>query len=581
MSNGTSDKEIANLRHRIRHSAAHVMADAVQELFPDVCLAIGPPTEDGFYYDFDVSQAFVPEDLERIEKIMNERIANDLKFEYHEMNRERAKEIFANQPFKIEIIDDLPDTEVVTSYQHGNFTDLCQGPHVESTGKIVAFKLLSIAGAYWRGDENKPMLQRIYGTAFETKEALDENLELRKEALKRDHRKIGKELDLFSIYDDIGPGLVVWHPNGGILRTIIEDLWRKEHYQRGYSLVYSPHIGRSQLWKTSGHLDFYSENMYSKIEVDSQEYYLRPMNCPFHIMVYKSTLRSYKELPIRIGELGTVYRYERTGVLHGLMRVRGFTQDDAHIFCRPDQVQSEIVDVLDLALDIFQTFGFTDYEIFLSTRPEKYVGAVDSWEAAEAALKEALAIKNLDYEVEEGGGTFYGPKIDLKIRDAIGRAWQCTTVQFDFNLPERFELSYRGEDGKQHRPYMVHRALLGSLERFLGVLIEHYAGAFPVWLSPVQCAIVPIASRHNDFAESVGSRLKERGIRVDIDDRNERMQAKIRAMQLKKVPFMLIVGDKELESDTASVRTRDNANLGAMPIGEVIDRITKAISEHD
>ena len=508
------DPEVWSLRHRMRHSAAHVMADAVLQLFPEAKIGIGPSTEEGFYYDFQVSRPFAPQDLERIETIMRDTVSRDLAFQKEIISRGGAGGLFGDQPYKLEIIDDIPPDEPLSIYRHGGFVDLCQGPHVESTGKIAAFKLLSVAGAYWRGDERRPMLQRIYGTAFESPANLDGYLALLEEAEKRDHRRLGRQLDLFSVHEEVGPGLVIWHPKGGRVRTIIEGYWEDLHYRRGYEVVYSPHLGRSNLWRTSGHLDFYSESMYSPIDVEGQEYYLKPMNCPFHIMVYRSGLRSYRELPLRYSELGTVYRYERSGVLHGLMRVRGFTQDDAHIFCRPDQVEDEVLGVLDLTFELLDTFGFTHYEISLSTRPEKFVGEPETWEHATQSLSRALDARDLEYEIDEGGGAFYGPKIDVKIKDAIGRAWQCTTVQFDFNLPERFDLTFQGSDGGQHRPYMVHRAIMGSMERFLGVLIEHFGGAFPLWLAPVQAVIIPIADRHIDYALQTRDTLKAAGFRL-------------------------------------------------------------------
>ena len=566
-------RELVAMRQRLRHSAAHVMADAVLQLFPEAKIGIGPPTDDGFYYDFEVSRPFTPEDLERIEAIMRERIAGDFPFQKEIIDRDDARELLGEQPYKLELIDDIPPEEPISTYRHNEFVDLCQGPHVESTGKIAAFTLQTVAGAYWRGDENRPMLQRIYGTAFETASALEEHLKLLEEAEKRDHRRLGRQLDLFSVHEEVGPGLVIWHPKGGRVRAIVEDYWRELHYRRGYDLVYSPHVGRSRLWQTSGHLDFYSEGMYSPMDVDGQEYYMKPMNCPFHIMIYRSDLRSYRELPLRYGELGTVYRYERSGVLHGLMRVRGFTQDDAHIFCRPDQVEDEVLGVLDLTFELLDAFGFTDYEIFLSTRPEKFVGDLEMWEHATRSLAHALDTRNLDYDVDEGGGAFYGPKIDIKIRDALGRSWQCTTVQFDFNLPERFDLTFQGPDGEQHRPYMVHRAIIGSMERFLGVLIEHYGGAFPLWLAPVQAVVVPIADRHVDYALQVKDTLSGQGFRLEVDSRKERMNLKIREAQLQKIPYMLVVGDQEMDQDTVSVRLRSEENLGPIALSSLLDRM--------
>ena len=564
------DDPVADMRHRMRHSAAHVMADAVLQLFPEAKVGIGPPTADGFYYDFEVERPFTPEDLERIEALMLDTIKSNAPFLREELSRESATSMFTNQPYKQEIIDDLPDETTLSIYRHGEFTDLCQGPHVASTGDITAVKLLHTAGAYWRGDENRPMLQRIYGTAFESKEELEAHLERLAEAERRDHRTIGRQLNLFTVHEEIGPGLIVWHPKGGVMRSLIEDYWRDIHYRRGYNIVYSPHIGRARLWQTSGHLDFYRDSMYAPMEIDDQEYFLKPMNCPFHIQIYRSALRSYRELPLRIAELGTVYRYERSGVLHGLMRVRGFTQDDAHIFCLPDQVADEVGDVLDLTFEIMAAFGFEEYDIMLSTRPDKYVGEPEMWEHATEALRQALVARELPYDIDEGGGAFYGPKIDIKIKDALGREWQCTTVQFDFNLPERFDLVFQDDQGNRSQPYMVHRAILGSLERFFGVLVEHYAGAFPLWLAPVQAVVIPIADRHNEYAEQVAGKLRDAGFRVEVDDRSERMNQKIRQAQLQKTPYMLVVGDREAEAGAAAVRTRDGENRGALPLNEVI-----------
>ena len=564
---------VEQLRHRMRHSAAHVMADAVLRLFPEAKMGIGPPTQDGFYYDFEVSRPFTPEDLESIQEIMINTISETLPFRREEITREEALTLFSDQPYKLEIIDAISDDEALSIYRHGNFIDLCQGPHIENTQEIAAMKLLNVAGAYWRGDETRPMLQRIYGTAFESQNYLDDHLNRLEEAEKRDHRILGRQLDLFTIHEEIGPGLIVWHPKGGVIRTKLEDYWRDIHYRHGYKIVYSPHIGRSQLWETSGHLDFYQEGMYAPVEVDEQQYYLKPMNCPFQIMIYKSDLHSYRELPLRIAELGTVYRYERSGVLHGLMRVRGFTQDDAHIFCLPDQVESEVGDVLGLTFELLEAFGFKEYSISLSTRPVKYVGDLDMWDHATESLSNALVARGLEYDIDDGGGAFYGPKIDIKITDALGRAWQCTTVQFDFNLPERFDLTFQNAEGGRSRPYMVHRAILGSIERFIGVLIEHYAGAFPLWLSPVQAVIIPIADRHIEYAEQIQDKLINQGYRVEVDSRSERMNLKIRNAQLQKMPYMLIVGDKELELETASVRLRSGTDMGAMPLSDLISHM--------
>ena len=561
------------LRHRMRHSAAHVMADAVLRLFPEAKLGIGPPTQDGFYYDFEVSRPFTPEDLTRIEGLMQETIAAGQAFQREEVGREDARQLFADQPYKLEIIADLPVDTTLSIYRHGRFMDLCQGPHVDGTADIAAVKLLTIAGAYWRGDEQRPMLQRIYGTAWESPEALEDYLHRLAEAERRDHRTLGRQLGLFSVHEEIGPGLIVWHPKGGLVRSLVEDYWRDLHYRHDYNIVYSPHIGRARLWQTSGHLAHYRESMYAPLEVDEQEYYLKPMNCPFHIMVYRSALRSYRELPLRIAELGTVYRYERSGVLHGLMRVRGFTQDDAHIFCLPEQVEAEVGGVLDLTFELLDAFGFNDFSISLSTRPDNYAGELAMWEHATDSLRRALQQRRLTFDIDAGGGAFYGPKIDIKIKDALGRDWQCTTVQFDFNLPERFDLTFMDAGGGRSRPYMVHRAILGSLERFLGVLIEHYAGAFPLWLAPTQAVVIPIADRHQEYAVTVKNRLQGQGFRAEVDGRGERMNHKIRDAQLQKVPYMLVVGDRELEQEAVAVRTREGGNLGAMPVAELLARL--------
>ncbi len=561
------------LRHRMRHSAAHVMADAVLKLFPGAKMGIGPPTQDGFYYDFDVSRPFTPEDLESIESLMRDTIAASQTFLREEISRDEALRMFSDQPYKLEIVADLPADTILSIYRHGDFIDLCQGPHVDGTGDIPAVKLLNIAGAYWRGDERRPMLQRIYGTAWESQEALDDYLTRLAEAERRDHRTLGRQLGLFSIHEEIGPGLIVWHPKGGVVRSLVEEYWREIHYRRGYNIVYSPHIGRAQLWQTSGHLSHYRDSMYAPLEVDEQEYFLKPMNCPFHIMVYRSALRSYRELPLRIAELGTVYRYERSGVLHGLMRVRGFTQDDAHIFCLPEQVEAEVGGVLDLTFELLDAFGFTDFSISLSTRPESYAGELEMWEHATESLRRALEQRHLTCDIDAGGGAFYGPKIDIKIKDALGRDWQCTTVQFDFNLPERFDLTFMDSEGGRSRPYMVHRAILGSLERFLGVLIEHYAGAFPLWLAPTQALIIPIADRHQDYADAVRARLESEGYRAEVDSRNERMNLKIRNAQLLKIPYMLVVGDREQEVEAVAVRTREGGNLGAMSLVDLLARL--------
>ncbi len=561
---------------RMRHSAAHLMAGAVVDLMPGAKLGIGPAIEDGFYYDFDLTHPLSQDDLLKIEERMRQVQTAHSDYEYRPVTRQEALKMFAGQPYKLQLIQDLPPEAQLSIYSHDNFVDLCRGPHVPNTGDIGPFKLLSVAGAYWRGSEKNPMLQRIYGTAWRTQEELDAYLHRLEEAERRDHRRLGKELDLFSIHEEAGAGLIYWHPKGGLMRVLIENVWREEHLKADYDIVYSPHIGKSWLWETSGHLDFYRESMYDPMVVDGQDYYVKPMNCPFHILMYKSKRRSYRELPLRWAELGTVYRYERSGVLHGLLRVRGFTQDDAHIFCRPDQVEDEIRRVLDFTMHILGIMGFHEFEIYLSTRPDKYVGEIEKWEMAESALRRALQAKKLDYKVDEGGGAFYGPKIDMKIKDSLGRAWQCTTVQFDFNLPERFDMVYVGEDGQEHRPFMVHRALLGSIERFFGVLIEHFGGAFPVWMSPVQAVVIPISDvKHMDYAAEVVSQLKAAGLRAHLDDRRDRMGSKIRDAQLQKIPYMLIIGDKELESGAVSVRLRSGEDLGAMPLAELTARMVQ------
>jgi len=570
--------------YKIRHSTAHIMAQAVLEKFPEGKVAIGPAIEDGFYYDFDLPRPLTPEDLEGIEKRMRGIIQSGVNFERKVVSADEAKVLFRDQPFKMELIEGLESGEMdddgnpidekpeISIYSQGGFTDLCRGPHVTNSREInpAAIKLLNVAGAYWRGDEKRPMLQRIYGTAWSKPEELKDYLWRLEEAKKRDHRKIGQELDLYSVNDEIGAGLILWHPKGGRIRKLIENFWSEEHEANGYDFVYTPHIGKAQLWETSGHLGFYKDNMYSPVDIEGQQYFLKPMNCPFHLHIFKNSLRSYRDLPLRYAEEGTVYRYERSGVLHGLMRVRGFTQDDAHHFCRPDQMPAEIDFVLNFSLNILRSFGFSDIHAYLSTRPEKSVGDPAQWEAAEAALEDSLNRSGLDYDVDRGGGAFYGPKIDLKVEDAIGREWQLSTIQFDFNEPERFDLYYIGEDGQPHRPYMIHRALLGSLERFFGVLIEHYAGAFPVWLSPTQAAIIPIADRHLDYARKVEAELRKAGLRVMVDDRPERMNAKIRDAQNQKIPYMLVVGDKEEESGQVALRLRNGENPGPLLLADFL-----------
>jgi threonyl-tRNA synthetase len=553
------------------------MAEAILSIFPDARFAIGPAIEDGFYYDFDLPRTLTPEDLPVIEKKMGEIVKANLPFTHREISKEEAKKLFTSQPYKLELLEEITDDKVGI-YEQGNFTDLCRGPHVSSTGEIKAFKLINIAGAYWRGDEKRPMLQRIYGVAFESQKELDEYLTKIEEAKKRDHRRLGKELDLFIIPEEIGGGLVIYTPKGGRIRTVIEDFWRQEHFANGYEILYTPHIGLSKLWEISGHLGFYKENMYSPVTIDEQEYYLKPMNCPFHILAYKSKTRSYRELPLRWAELGTVYRYERSGVLSGLMRVRGFTQDDAHIICTPEQMNSEITEVLRFSLYMLNTFGFKKYKVYLSTRPADAIGERKMWEDAQEALRRVIDENKLNYVVDEGGGAFYGPKIDIKIEDALGREWQATTIQFDFNLPERFDMVYVGADGKEHRTYMIHRALLGSWERFFGLLIEHYAGAFPVWLSPVQVKIIPVADRHLEHAGKIMAELKSHGVRVEVDDRSERMNLKIRQAQLEKIPYMLIVGDKEVADNSVSIRRRSGEQLPTQPLASFLETLAAEIA---
>ncbi len=558
----------------LRHSTAHIMAEAVKELFPEVKVAIGPAVEQGFYYDFDYKRPFTPEDLKKIESKMKRIIKKGVRFERRDVPIHEAKARFESmgETYKVELIEELEQEgeKEVSIYSQDGFEDLCRGPHIPHSGYVKAFKLTGVAGAYWRGDESKPMLQRIYGTAFFSKDELKKHLERLEEAKKRDHRRIGRELDLFSIQEEVGPGLVLWHPKGSRIRKAIEDFWRKAHLDRGYEMLFTPHIAKRELWKRSGHLDFYAENMYAPMQIDEVEYQIKPMNCPFHIAVYNSRRRSYRELPLRWCELGTVYRYERTGTLHGLMRVRGFTQDDAHVFCRLDQLDSEIHDILDMTLYVLRVFGFDRYDIYLSTRPDKYVGSEENWERATNALKQALEAQGLEYEIDPGEGVFYGPKIDIKIKDCLDRSWQCSTIQVDFNLPERFDVKYIGEDSHPHAPIMIHRALLGSLERFFGVLIEHYAGAFPLWLAPVQASVLTVTNRQDDWAVEVLQRLKAAGLRAQADLRNEKLGKKIREAQLEKVPYMIIIGDKEAEQGLVSPRRRDGEQLEACSVDEFI-----------
>ena len=560
--------ESAEGREVYRHSSTHIMAQAVKEVFPTAQLTIGPALDDGFYYDFAFDRPFTPEDLEKIEARAIEIMKRGLTVTRSELSKQDAIKFFQErgEGYKVELINSFHDASPISLYRQGEFVDLCRGPHLPTTGYVGAFKLLSTGGAYWRGDERNPMLQRVYGTSFPTKKELDAHLAKLEEIKRRDHRKLGKELDLITIQDEIGPGLVLWHPKGSLIRLLIENFWREQHIKDGYDLVYSPHVARLDLWKTSGHVDYYRENMFASMKLEGSEYQLKPMNCPFHIMIYKSHMRSYRDLPIRYGELGTVYRYERTGVLHGLLRVRGFTQDDAHLFCRPDQIEAEVSRVLDFTFFVLGTFGFTEFEVYLSTRPEKSVGSEENWTIATNALEAALKSRGVAYEVDPGEGVFYGPKIDIKIKDVLGRSWQCSTVQVDFNNPERFKLAYTGEDGKAHQPIMIHRALMGSIERFFGILIEHYAGAFPTWLAPVQAVVLTITDNQQEFAAKIVSTLKSHGFRVEADIRNEKIGFKIREAEKNKIPYMLVVGDKEVQSGMVSVRGRSGANHGSLPI---------------
>jgi threonyl-tRNA synthetase len=567
----------------LRHSAAHLLAAAVLELFPNVKLGMGPPIDSGFYYDFVRNEPFTPEDLERIEKKMRELAAQDIPNERKMLPKPEALELYRkwDQGFKCELVEEKAVESMVSFYTTGKFIDFCRGPHIPSTGRIRAFKLMSIAGAYWKGQEGNPQMQRIYGACFYTQQELDDYLHKLEEAKRRDHRRLGQELDLFSIEEAAGPGLIFWHPKGGLVRTLMEDWLRSELQRRGYDVVFTPHIMRLDLWKTSGHAGFYRENMFGPVEVEKTDYQLKPMNCPGHILIYKSKLRSYRELPVRLAELGTVYRYERSGVLHGLLRVRGFTQDDAHIFCMPEQIEAEIEACIDFAFAVMKTFGFDKYVVELSEwdplHAENYAGSAEDWERATRALDNTLAKLGIPFKRMKGEAAFYGPKIDIKIIDAIGRPWQLGTVQFDFNLPGRFGLEYVGEDGNRHQPLMVHRALWGSVERFFGILIEHYAGAFPVWLAPVQVEVLPLSEKFVEYAKKVTATLKGGGFRVHLDDRNEKLQAKIRDAQLQKIPYMLIVGAKEAEADTVSVRHQSKGDLGPRPLAEFVSDLRNQV----
>lgn len=566
----------------LRHSSAHLMAQAVLELYPGTLLTIGPTIENGFYYDFDSKHVFTPDDFAAIEKKMSELAKEDIEINRREEARVQAIEFYETiikDPYKKELLEGFTD-EIVSFYKQGTFTDLCRGPHLPSTRYIKYFKLLSVAGAYWRGDERNAMLQRIYATAFYDKKSLKRHLNNLEEAKKRDHRKLGKDLEYFSIEPEFGSGLPLWHPKGALIRTIMEDFWKKEHLKNGYDIVMTPHIAKVDLWRRSGHWEFYKENMYSPIKVENQQFVIKPMNCPGHVKIFQSKIRSYRELPLRWAELGTVYRYERSGVLHGLTRVRGFTQDDAHIFCTPGQLQEEIIKVIDFVLFILKTFGFSKYDIYLSTKPEKAVGSDEHWELATNALREALEKSNLDYKIDPGEGVFYGPKIDLKIKDALSRAWQCSTIQVDFNLPERFDMNYIAEDGHEHRPIMIHRALMGSVERFFAILLEHYFGALPLWLSPVQVAILNITDRQLAYAETIKKQLIDNDIRCELDQRNEKIGLKIREAQMKKIPYMIILGDREVSSKSLSVRHRKHGDLGTMLFQEFVRKIlTEAIEK--
>ncbi len=557
------------------HSTAHLMAQAVKQLWPEVKVTIGPAIEQGFYYDFDRDAPFTEEELKQIEQRMQELSSQALPYSRTELSKADAMKLFGdmNESYKLEILSEIPDGEIISSYRQGDFVDLCRGPHIQHTGKIKAIKLLKSSGAYWRGDENNKMLKRIYGISFPTNKELNEYLTFLEEAAKRDHRKLGKDLDLFSISDEVGPGLVLWHPNGAMIRHQIEAYWKDEHLRRGYKLVYSPHVGRSNLWQTSGHLGFYKENMYSAMDVEGQDYYIKPMNCPFHISIYNANLHSYRELPIRLAELGTVYRYERSGVLHGLMRVRGFTQDDAHIICTPEQMDSEVEKLIVFSLDMLKHFGFKDFLIYLSTQPEGSVGEKEDWDKATESLAASLTKLGLEYSVDQGGGAFYGPKIDIKIKDAIGRAWQCTTIQFDFNLPNRFDMTYIGADNAAHRPYMIHRAVLGSVERFFATLLEYHGGNLPLWLAPVQVMLIPITDAQLDYAKEVEEKLQAQGFRCELDARSEKMGYKIREAEMNKIPFMCIIGKNEAAEGKVTLRQHTVGDLGSMSLEAAMDAL--------
>ncbi len=567
------DKDSDEALDVLRHSASHLLAHAVLELFPGTQTGVGPAVENGFYYDFLRDQPFTPEDLETIEKKMEEIVQSNVPIERIILSKHEALQLFKErgQALKVELIQEKGEDDV-SNYRQGDFIDFCRGPHVPSSGYIKHFKILSSSGAYWKGDEKGKKLQRIYGTAFYSKDKLDKYLNLLEEAKKRDHRKLGPELDLFSFNEKLGGGLILWHPKGSAIRRVIEEFWYKEHFKDGYGIVYSPHIAKLDVWRQSGHTEFY-DAMYPPLLHEGMEYELKPMNCPFHIMVYNNRPRSYRDLPLRWAELGTVYRYERSGVLHGLMRVRGFTQDDAHIFCREDQLEDEIKRVISLALKLLKAFGFEEFDVFLSTCPDKYCGLLDDWNKATLALEKALGDKGLDFKIDPGAGVFYGPKIDIKIKDALQRSWQCTTIQLDFNLAERFDLSYVGEDGKAKRPYLIHRALLGSLERFFGVLIEHYKGNFPIWLAPVQVIFLPIADRHNEYVANLDKRFREEGLRGSLDLRREKISYKIRDAEVHKIPFMCIVGDREVSEQSVSLRIHGAGDKGKIDVNEFLEKV--------
>jgi len=563
------------------HSTSHLMAHAVQSIYPEAKFGVGPAIDAGFYYDIDINTTLTETDLEKIEKRMIEFSSQKNSFKRTELSKNDAIDFFNKKGdnYKLEILNELDESsEVISIYDEGDFTDLCTGPHLSDTSKIKFVKLLTVSGSYWRGDEKNKRMQRIYGISFPKKKMLDDYILFLEEAKKRDHRKLGKQLDLFSVHEEAGAGLIYWHPKGARIRNTIETFWRSYHFQNGYDLLYSPHMGKSWLWETSGHLVTYKENMYAPMNIDDQDYFIKPMNCPFHILIYKTKLRSYRDLPLRWAELGTVYRYEKSGVLHGLLRVRGFTQDDAHIFCSHEQVENEVIEVVRFSISILKTFGFNDLKFYIATKPEKAVGEDEDWNKATKSLKDAMERENLPYEMDEGGGAFYGPKIDIKIKDALNREWQLSTIQFDFNLPIRFDMHYIGEDGKEHRPFMVHRALLGSIERFMGILIEHYGGAFPTWLAPVQVAVIPVSQNYFDYAKSVSNQLKNNNICVELDERNEKIGYKIRDWETQKVPYMLIVGEKEKEANSVSVRKHKTGDLGSLPLNKFIEDILKEIN---